>query len=73
MKLIKKFFKKSEKSNFYLFFVTVAIVMIWRGVWWLMDKFFFPSNEIVSYVFWILIWLVILFIDDWKIKELWGH
>lgn len=51
--------------------VTVAgIVMVWRGIWGLMDIYLFPGNPTLSYTLSILIGLVILYIDDKAFDEL---
>ena len=68
-KKIKKF-RKKHNSNWNIFLVCVCIVMIWRGVWNLLDIFVFPNNPFVSNIICILLWLTILLIDDWKLWEL---
>jgi len=47
--------------------------MIWRGIQDLLTICLFPNNPIVSCLICIIIGVVILIIDDWKIDELSEH
>jgi hypothetical protein len=62
--------KKRTTRNFRLFLVAAAIVMIWRGIWGLLDHYLFPDNPDMSHVVSILIGLVILLFDDFALTEL---
>ncbi|MFH1375504.1 MAG: hypothetical protein ABIH35_02430 [Patescibacteria group bacterium] len=48
----------------------IAVVMIWRGLWNLLDAYFFVENPFWSNVFSILIGLLILYLPDGNIKKL---
>lgn len=48
----------------------VGVVMVWRGIWGLMDIYLFPGNPTLSYALSIVIGLVILYIDDKAFDEL---
>ena len=48
----------------------IAIVMIWRGVWNLLDAYFLTENPFWSNVLSILIGLAILYLPNGNIKEL---
>ncbi len=63
---------KNKKSNIQILIIAIAIVMIRRGVRWILDKVLFPNNEILSYIIGALIGIIIIYIDDNKIDEL-GH
>jgi len=68
-KKIKRLRKK--RSNLNILITTAAVVMIWRGVWELLDLYLLPNNHILSLVIWMIIWVFLLFVDDERIDELW--
>ncbi len=68
MLIVKKFRKRFPNINSIL--VVIAIVLIWRGVWNLMDEYFFPNDPIYSYIIGILIGIMFLLIDDLRLTEL---
>lgn len=53
--------------------IVVGIVLVWRGIWLLADRFFFPSYPIVSEVFGILIGLFLLYLPDGDLSYLTGE
>ena len=48
----------------------IAIVMIWRGVWDLLDTYLLPGHPLLSDILSILIGLAVLYLPDGNIKEL---
>lgn len=56
--------------NFHTLVIAAGIVMVWRGIWGLMDVYLFPGNPTLSYALSIAIGLVILYVDDMAIDEL---
>jgi len=50
--------------------MATAIVMFWRGVWGILDVFLIPHHELVSSVLSIFIAFVVLYIDDFHLREL---
>ena len=69
LKTIKKF-RRNNKSNLNIFLIFAAIVMIWSGIANLLDLYFFPNNPLVGNLICIVLWLFILLLDDWKLREL---
>lgn len=65
-----KNFRKDYDSNWNIFLVFLAIIMIWRWIQDLLTIYLFPNQPFISCVICIVIWLIILLIDDWKIDEL---
>ena len=65
-------FRKMKKThpNINAIIVGLAIVIFWRGAWGLLDLYFFPGNETLSYIISIFLGLFLLFIDDFKLKEI---
>ncbi len=61
---------KGKKSNIHTLVIAIAIVMIWRDVRGILDKFLFPNHELLSYIVGAIIWIIIIYIDDKKIDEL---
>jgi len=48
----------------------VGVVMLWRGVWALLDEYFFPDQPLASYLGSIGLGLLLLFIDDYRLREI---
>lgn len=71
-KLLQKFkkFRKNKNSNLNIFMVCCAVILIWRGVRNIMDLYIFPNNPLVSCITCIILWILILLMDDGKIDEL---
>jgi len=65
-------FKKLKKNhpNINAIIIGLAIIIFWRGVWGLMDLYLFPDNETLSYIISLLVGLFILFINDFRLKEI---
>ena len=70
--LFKKFrkFRKNCDSNWNIFVVCVAIIMIWRWIWDLLDMYIFPNWPLISNLVCIGIGILILLVDDGKLWEL---
>ena len=49
-KILKKIrkFRKDHNSNLNIFLVCISIIMIWRGVWDLLEIYFLPNNPVIS-------------------------
>lgn len=62
---------RTKRSNLNIFLTTAAVVMIWRGVWELLDIYLLPNNHVLSLVIWMILWVFLLFVDDERIDELW--
>lgn len=63
------FFRKKKKHNrvFHLFqslTVGTGLILLWRGMWGLLDVYLFPNHPILSYTISFLLGLFILLIDD---------
>ena len=71
-KLLKKFkkFRKNYNSNRNIFLVCIAIVMIWKWIWDLLDMYIFPNHPLVSNLICISIGVAVLLVDDGKLWEL---
>ncbi|MFZ2151124.1 MAG: hypothetical protein WAZ12_05290 [Candidatus Absconditicoccaceae bacterium] len=61
---------RKKRSNMNIFLTTAAVVMIWRGVWELLDIYLFPNNRVVSLMIGMIIGIFLLFVDNEKLDEL---
>lgn len=75
---LKKFFasylrkmRRWEKKHPVLnaLIVLIAIVLLWRGVWGLLDAYFFPNNPLLSYGVGSLVGILMLLLDDFELNE----
>lgn len=67
--------KKKVQGNHYrrllrILFMSVAIVTFWWGVWGLLDHIFMISNPVAGYIIGIIAALLVLYLDDFHLKEL---
>ncbi|MDD3263151.1 MAG: hypothetical protein PHR61_04925 [Candidatus Absconditabacteria bacterium] len=61
---------RKNRTNINILVTTMAIVMIWRGVWGLLDMFVFPNNPFFSYLISVFLGILLLFIDNEELDEL---
>ncbi len=55
------------------FFVVVGLVLIWRGIWYILDEvdiIFFSQNHIFTAIGGIIIGLAVLYLPDHDLKEI---
>lgn len=71
-KLLKKLknFRRNYNSNWNIFVVCIAIVMIWRWIWDLLDMYIFPNHPLFSNLICIAIGVIVLLVDDGNLWEL---
>lgn len=61
---------KSDYPNANAVIILVGIVMIWRGIWSLLDMYLFPGSPLVSYLVSIALGAVLLYLDGFSIDNL---
>ena len=64
---------KKSKKLFQNFMVAVAIILIWRGLWYLLDfvdKYLFNGTHICTAILGVVVGILILYIPDKDLKEL---
>ncbi len=72
--LKKKFIQlRKSDSNINMILIAIAVVMIWRGVWGILDTFLFPNYPLISYIISLTMGIIILWIDNKKLDELSHH
>ena len=62
--------RRRGKSNLNMFFTFVALIMIWRGVWLLLDKYFISDLYFLNAVVPIVVGIMFLLLDDSSLSEL---
>jgi len=50
--------------------VVVGVVLVWRGLWNLMDIYFFPGKPVLSNILSVLIGVLIFYLPDRDLSEL---
>jgi hypothetical protein len=61
---------RPTKTFFTMILVVTCVVLIWRGIWNLLDIYFLRGHPILSNVVGILIGVIILYLPDRDIKDL---
>lgn len=67
MGLLKRFEKRYP--IFHALAIGAALIMMWRGIWGLMDKYLLPHDLPLSYGISLLVGLLILLLDDIRLKR----
>lgn len=65
-----KRFRRNYNSNWNIFVVCIAIVMIWKWIWDLLEIYIFPGYPLLSNFVCIVVWILVLLVDDGKLWEL---
>ncbi|MEA3429948.1 MAG: hypothetical protein U9R08_01610 [Nanoarchaeota archaeon] len=62
--------KKLKKHHqlLYSLLIAIGIVAIWRGVWMLLDLYFFSNNPAISALMSLIIGLLIIFLTHYKLS-----
>ena len=63
-------FWRNGKSNLNMLLTFVALVMIWRGIWHLLDQYLLPNHYFLNATIPLIVWLIFLYFDDESLKEL---
>ncbi|MFC1732885.1 hypothetical protein ACFL6I_21495 [candidate division KSB1 bacterium] len=61
---------KPTKTFFSMLMIGIAVILIWRGVWNLLDEYLLPDHFLLSNIVGIVVGLLILYLPDKDIKEL---
>lgn len=68
LKKLRKFL--STRKNLRIIINLLTIIIIWRGVWGLMDLFVFPGNELLSYLTSVGLGFILLLLDGNGLDDL---
>jgi len=66
-----RYLKKHNQVIFSLIIIT-GVIFVWRGLWNLVDAYWFPSSELISNISGILFGMVILYFGNKLISQLAG-
>lgn len=61
---------KTDYPNVNTIIILFAIIMLWRGVWGLLDTYFFPGSPLFSHLASLALGALVLYLDDFKIDNL---
>ena len=69
---IRKFRRlmRDRNSNASILIECIAIIMIWRWVWDLLEIYILPNSPLASNLTCVIVWVLVLLLDDWKLFEL---
>ncbi len=67
-KKIRKYL--STRKNLRIIIDLLGIIIVWRGIWGLLDLFVFPENQLLSYLTSIVLGFILLLIDGKGLNEL---
>ena len=68
--MFKRVRLRIRNRNIHAIIVGFAIIMFWRGLWGLMDRYLFPDNPDLSFLTSIFLGLLILLVVDLSLEEL---
>ena len=66
----RKRLRKALNPNGSVLVICICVVMIWRAVRDLCDLYIFPDNKLLSDIVCFVLWVWILIIHDWNLKDL---
>jgi len=58
------------RTNLDAILVGAGLILFWRGIWGLMDLYFFPDNALLSYAASAIVGFAILYFDDFQLEEI---
>ncbi|MCB1937453.1 MAG: hypothetical protein KDF59_16115 [Nitrosomonas sp.] len=61
---------ENKRTTLNSLIIVVAIIMLWRGVWGLLDIYLFPDIPTLSYVVSISMGILILYLNDFHLDNL---
>jgi len=67
-KNIRKFL--APRKNLRIIIDVVAIIIIWRGIWGILDLFIFPNNPLLSYLISTVFGFILLLLDGNGLDDL---
>ncbi len=61
---------RRSHPNLYSILLGVGVILFWRFLWGLCDLYLFPENDLLSYLVSGIVGLILLFFNDFKLKEI---
>ena len=67
---IKRKSQSSMDPNLRILVEVTGVILVWRGVWSLADRYLFPSNPDLSAIVSIVFGILILYMENKNLKDL---
>lgn len=61
---------KQQHPNANAIVIVLGIIMLWRGVWGLLDIYLFPGSPTLSHLVAIALGVLLLYLDDFSMDNL---
>jgi hypothetical protein len=61
---------KQQHPNANAIIIVLGIIMLWRGVWGLLDIYLFPGSPTLSHLVTIALGILLLYLDDFSMDNL---
>ncbi|MGR9051351.1 MAG: hypothetical protein ACU84J_01755 [Gammaproteobacteria bacterium] len=61
---------KADHPNANAVVIVLGIIMLWRGVWGLLDQYLFPGSPTLSYLMSMALGILVLYLDDFSLDNL---
>lgn len=61
---------KNDHPNANAVVIVLGIIMLWRGVWGLLDQYLFPGSPTLSYMASLGLGILVLYLDDFSLDDL---
>jgi Fuseless len=61
---------KAQHPNANSIVIIFGIIMLWRGIWGLLDVYLFPGYPLLSYFISIALGALVLYLDDFNLDYL---
>jgi protein-S-isoprenylcysteine O-methyltransferase Ste14 len=68
--LVKLFRYLSKRKLLSVLIEVGGVILVWRGIWGILDLYLFPNNPLLSYLICIVIGFIFIWFDDYKLDEL---
>ncbi len=65
-----RFSLRMHKKFFGVVFATVAITMLWRGLWNILDLYLLPGHPLLSNIVTIVLGIFLLYLPDEDLKDI---
>jgi hypothetical protein len=66
----KRYLPTRRRPHSYYLLGAIGVILLWRGIWGILDTVLFPEYGLISFGISLLLGLGILYADDFSFKEL---
>jgi len=61
---------KKRHPHIHVLATVILVIMVWRGVWGLLDTYLFPGDALMSDIASVIIGVLLLYLNDFSLDEL---